>query len=221
MQPLKESPNKDVDKKIYEPGHLLLNGSGNCLKKPCKNVVLEHIYQSLNDNGVGIKGCIHDVLECYPNTDHLMRSNVCVVSTIKISPIDSKTIYFIYSMIVFQEHDHYYEDKHKCSLSAGGLFNGSLKEVRGHTSIIPNGCMVNSHDHTSSEVCRRSFFHVIASEGFTSLCKLLSENFQGIINGNLLDFSVIDSKMKDGTYECEPMIFLKDFQQASLIKVID
>lgn len=95
MQPIKDLPHVDVDKISCEQGHLPMKGD--CLKKPYKNVVLEHIYRSLNDNGGGIKGCIHDVLECYPDMDRLMQLKVCVGSTIDISLDNSEAICSLYS----------------------------------------------------------------------------------------------------------------------------
>ncbi|KAJ9146231.1 hypothetical protein P3X46_028521 [Hevea brasiliensis] len=42
--------------------HSSLDGSNDVLRKQCRNVVLERIYQSLNDKEGGIQGCIRDAL---------------------------------------------------------------------------------------------------------------------------------------------------------------
>lgn len=64
-------------------------------------------------------------------------------------------------------------------------------------------------------MCRHVCFDILISEKFTSLCKLLVENFQGIKIDNFFDLNLINSRMKDGIYDESPMLFLTDIQQAS------
>ncbi|KAM1097795.1 hypothetical protein ACFX1X_015473 [Malus domestica] len=64
-------------------------------------------------------------------------------------------------------------------------------------------------------MCQRAFDNVLVSEMFTSLCKVLLKNFQGIKADSVFDFSLINSRMKRGDYEHSPMLFSNDMQQAS------
>ncbi|KAM1097796.1 hypothetical protein ACFX1X_015473 [Malus domestica] len=66
-------------------------------------------------------------------------------------------------------------------------------------------------------MCQRAFDNVLVSEMFTSLCKVLLKNFQGIKADSVFDFSLINSRMKRGDYEHSPMLFSNDMQQASWI----
>ncbi|KHG16100.1 Cysteine--tRNA ligase [Gossypium arboreum] len=86
--------------------------------------------------------------------------------------------------VTVKDSDTCHEDKQNCSPQAGQ---------------IPNG-----NQHTAEEL----------EEKFTSLCKLLLENFQGIKLDNLFHLSLINSRMKDGEYERSPMLFASDIQEA-------
>lgn len=80
--------------------------------------------------------------------------------------------------------------------------------------VVSNGSLENSNRCNINESCRRAFFSIIDSQKFVSLCKLLSENFRGIKADNVFDFSLVNSRIKEGAYENSPMLFLSDVQQA-------
>lgn len=82
---------------------------------------------------------------------------------------------------------------------------------------ISNGSLENSNRCTVNESCRRAFRSIIDSQKFVSLCKLLSENFRGIKADNVFDFSLVNSRIKEGAYENSSTLFLSDIQQACLI----
>lgn len=85
---------------------------------------------------------------------------------------------------------------------------------RSHVGDASNRYLSGSDIHTSSEVCRRSFFRLIMSEKFGSLCKLMLENFQGIRVDNFFkEFNLIHLRMREGTYEQSPTLFCFDIQQ--------
>ncbi|XP_068652940.1 PHD finger protein EHD3-like [Aristolochia californica] len=63
-----------------------------------------------------------------------------------------------------------------------------------------------------TEKCQRVFLEVIASEKFISLCRLLCENFQGIKAENVLNFSLINSRIQTGEYEKFTRLFATDIQ---------
>ncbi|GAV80554.1 PHD domain-containing protein [Cephalotus follicularis] len=154
-----------------------------------RNVVLEHIYQSLSDEEGGIQGCIRDALVFHLETD--------CTATVKESYTSD-------------------EDKHKSSSQTmrmhNGFPNGSQFAAKGHVDLLPNGPLLASNYCTVTAKCQRAFFNIVISENFTLLCKLLFENFQGTRADSLFDLKVINSRMKDGSYEHSPMLFSTDIQ---------
>lgn len=79
---------------------------------------------------------------------------------------------------------------------------------------VSNGSLENSNRCSVNESCRRAFRSIIDSQKFVSLCKLLSENFRGIKADNVFDFSLVNSRIKEGAYENSSALFLSDIQQA-------
>ncbi|KAL0560886.1 hypothetical protein IC582_001301 [Cucumis melo] len=78
---------------------------------------------------------------------------------------------------------------------------------------VSNGSLENSNRCSVNESCRRAFRSIIDSQKFVSLCKLLSENFRGIKADNVFDFSLVNSRIKEGAYENSSALFLSDIQQ--------
>ncbi|KAL5559699.1 hypothetical protein UlMin_035910 [Ulmus minor] len=108
-----------------------------------------------------------------------------------------------------KEHDLTDKDMHIASTKC--LSNGFQKETSGHVDFASNGDHV---EHcTVSELCQHAFHNVLVSEKFSSLCKLVSDHFEGTKTNSFLDFSHIDSRMKEGIYETSPMLFVADIQQ--------
>ncbi|KAE8659005.1 AMP-dependent synthetase and ligase family protein [Hibiscus syriacus] len=91
--------------------------------------------------------------------------------------------------------------------------NVTFKDSEELEAVISNGSFKESKPQTTTEMCQRVFFEVIISEKFTSLCKLLFDNFQGIKLDNLFHLSLMNTKMKDGAYEQSPMLFSSDIQR--------
>ncbi|KAK6246286.1 hypothetical protein QUC31_001057 [Theobroma cacao] len=162
-----------------------LNGSNDHLQRQWRNVVLEHMHQLLSGDEGGIQRCIRDALLFHPE-------NGCNVTA--------------------KEPDASHEGRQKCSLQAGRIPNGSKHTAEGLEGVISNGSL-KENSQTTTEMCQRVFFDVIISEKFTSLCKLLFDNFQGIKVDSLFHLSVINSRMKNGVYERSPMLFSSDIQQ--------
>ncbi|KAM1186012.1 hypothetical protein ACFX2G_015557 [Malus domestica] len=82
-----------------------------------------------------------------------------------------------------------------------------------NAGVVSNGFSNKSNHHTVTAMCQRAFDNVLVSEMFTSLCKVLLKNFQGIKADSVFDFSLINSRMKRGDYEHSPMLFSNDMQQ--------
>ncbi|XP_042479682.1 PHD finger protein EHD3 isoform X2 [Macadamia integrifolia] len=88
-----------------------------------------------------------------------------------------------------------------------------------HENATSNGSQNEANDqadvHHVTELCQHVLHNVMVSEKFDLLCKLLCENFQiqEIKLANFLDFSVMNSRMKDGAYEQSPVLFSTDLQQ--------
>ena len=117
-------------------------------------------------------------------------------------------------IVILQESDHCNEDRRKYS-QTGWMSDGSQKVANGHAGIISGGCLNESDHCTISEKCQHAFRNVLISDKFTSLCKLLFENFQGI-KADLFDLSTINTRMKEGAYERTPVLFSSDIQQVIL-----
>ena len=93
------------------------------------------------------------------------------------------------------------------------IANGSSTAARGLSAVASNGSSSESGHPTVSRACERVFCGLLMSGKFASLCKLLSENFQGLKVEKLLDFSLVNTRIKGGVYEHTPMLFSSDIQQ--------
>ncbi|CAI0617341.1 unnamed protein product [Linum tenue] len=76
-----------------------------------------------------------------------------------------------------------------------------------------NEASYEPNHRTVTDMCRLAFHGIISSEKFTSLCKLLFENFHESRADNLFSLSLINRRMKDGAYENSPWLFSEDIQQ--------
>ncbi|OMO57438.1 Zinc finger, FYVE/PHD-type [Corchorus capsularis] len=162
-----------------------INGSNERLHRQWKNVVLEHMHQLLSGDEGGIQCCIRDAL--------LFHSENGCNLTIK-------------------EPDTSHGGRQNCSLQAGRMPNGTKYTAEGLKGVTSNGSL-KENSQTTTEMCQRVFFDVITSEKFTSLCKLLFDNFQGIKVDSLFNLGLINSRMKNGIYEHSPMLFSSDIQR--------
>lgn len=77
-----------IDSNSCEQVSLHLNGSDYCSQRPWRNIVLEHMYQSLSDEEGGIQGCIRDALVFNPDIGHTVTVKVCAVTIVHIFPDD-------------------------------------------------------------------------------------------------------------------------------------
>ncbi|WOL17866.1 PHD finger protein EHD3-like [Canna indica] len=68
-------------------------------------------------------------------------------------------------------------------------------------------------EDTNTRKCEKAFLEILISDKFAMLCDFLLENFEGNKAEFFLDFSLIDSKMKNGVYEQSPELFDHDIQQ--------
>lgn len=106
------------------------------------------------------------------------------------------------------ESVHHYDVRHT-SPSQVSCQNAS----KGEADDTSNGCEKDLNPLAITKLCQDTFSEIISSENFASLCKLLLENFQGIKDESLFDFSPINSRMKEGAYENSPLLFSSDIQQ--------
>lgn len=193
------------------------NGSDDCSQRHWRNVVLEHMYQSLSDDEGGIQGCIREALAINPEIDCTLT--IKVYAATKVACVQLKlviiSIYNHFPLIfVLQQSDHCDEDRQKSS-QTGWVSNGSQKAANGHTGVTSSGFLNESDHHTITEKCQHAFLNILISDKFTSLCKLLFENFEGI-KADIFEFSIINTRMKDGAYERSPILFSSDIQQVIL-----
>ncbi|CAM8878210.1 unnamed protein product [Rhodiola kirilowii] len=108
--------------------------------------------------------------------------------------------------------------KEECTNTANGLSSegflpsSTSRKIDGNTCVQSDG-ILTTNCCTSTEICQRAFSDIMASGEFSSLCKLLSENFQGVKVEKLFDCSFIDRRIKEGTYEHMPVLFPSDMHQ--------
>ncbi|XP_061972030.1 PHD finger protein EHD3-like [Populus nigra] len=112
--------------------------------------------------------------------------------------------------LMMAESGYYNADK---SPLMGQMANGTHSTAKGHAGVLSNGALDESRHHSVPELCQHAFLSILLSEKFTSLCKLLFENFQGMKTGSILSLSFIDRRMKDGAYDHSPMLFCEDIEQ--------
>lgn len=67
-------------------------------------------------------------------------------------------------------------------------------------------------NNANTRNCERAFLEILISENFGLLCDFLLGTFDENKANFFLDFSVIDSKLKNGHYEQSPEWFNKDVQ---------
>ncbi|KAJ4823826.1 hypothetical protein Tsubulata_035532 [Turnera subulata] len=114
--------------------------------------------------------------------------------------------------LLMTESDACHEDNHKSSSQTGWLHYGSCYAAKDRV-VISNGFCSTSHCHTVTDMCRQAFLDIILSEKFTSLCKLLFENFKEIQTDSILSLSLLNRRMKEGAYESSPTLFHEDIEQ--------
>lgn len=105
------------------------------------------------------------------------------------------------------------KDGQECSSQLECLFYRLQSEASGHANVVQNGFSNELDGCGTTGRCQRVFHDILASEKFSSLCKVLLENFQGMKPESVFDFSVINSRMKGQAYEQSPTLFLSDVQQ--------
>ncbi|KAG9457189.1 hypothetical protein H6P81_001697 [Aristolochia fimbriata] len=147
--------------------------------------VLEHVLQSLQPSEVGIRSSIQDVLAQMREIVHDNRNNRSKLSNkMTVDPQNMVASCNVATDLVGVIRDK--SQKFPCNLPYG-------------PSI--------------TEKCQRVFLEVMTSEKFISLCKLVCENFHGIKTENVLNFSLINSRIKTGEYEKSTGLLAADIQQ--------
>ncbi|KAH8515808.1 hypothetical protein Peur_047236 [Populus x canadensis] len=97
--------------------------------------------------------------------------------------------------------------------SMGRMANGTHSTAKGHVGVISNGTLEESRHHSVTDLCQHAFLNILLSEKFTSLCKLLFENFKGMTTDSILSLNFIDKRMKEGAYDRLPVLFCEDIEQ--------
>ncbi|KMT19647.1 hypothetical protein BVRB_1g010340 [Beta vulgaris subsp. vulgaris] len=165
--------------------HSLMNGSDDCSYQHWRKA-LESICQSLcptEGAGVGIPYCIREALLSNPGSHANTAKDM---------------------------GDHHDSHVH---LQRTGMTNGSSTGTKGFSAVISSGGPSESSHLTVSRQCERAFFRLLMSGKFASFCNMLSENFHGLKIEKILDFSIINTRIKEGAYEHKPMLFSSDIQQ--------
>lgn len=191
-KPTKELPdilaNKDSSQHATVAGtssHIGMNASYDCSVKQRRNIVLQQICESLDDEA-GLVKCIRDAL--------VLHSEKGCTSAVK-------------------ESIHSCEDGTICTSLPGPRHSQFQNEARCIENVTSNGSVNDKNCRTVTELCQQTFLDVIMSEKFSILCNILIENFQEMRVDKLFDIACINSRMKEGTYEKSPRLFYSDIQQ--------
>ncbi|GAB4844118.1 hypothetical protein Ancab_037425 [Ancistrocladus abbreviatus] len=172
--------------------HSVLNDADNQSYQHWRNA-LEYLCQALNtDEGGagGIQGCIRDALVNDPQSDAANISE-------KLAHLQETA-------------DHHEDRAHACRSS---VFKGSVSVAEEPAVVTSNRSSSESVHLNITRQCQKAFSRIIMSQKFASLCKLLSENFHGFKVDKILDFSLINTRMKERAYEQKPTLFPNDIQQ--------
>nr|DAD39816.1 TPA_asm: hypothetical protein HUJ06_014139 [Nelumbo nucifera] len=210
------------------------NGSNDCTNAFWRNIVLEQISQSLGESEGGVRSCIREALRCSSFGFASMPKMQSVAEKTTWGPVIlvwlTEPTYYLYFPLIINIIGwliHHLQDSVECN----GDSQRFCSQLHGKTEIldiVQNAAKVHtsatsneSQNETSSqanvhhvsELCQQIFLKIIVSEKFSLLCKLLCENFPGVKVDSFIDFSVINSRMKEGAYGQSPIHFCTDIQQ--------
>ena len=105
------------------------------------------------------------------------------------------------------------KDGKGCSSQSEGINHRIQNEADGHAGAMSDKCSSESKVQGVTEMCHHLLCKIVASEKFSSMQKLLCENFQGVKPESVCDFSVLNLRIEEGAYEQSPALFLSDIQQ--------
>ena len=122
---------------------------------------------------------------------------------------------FHLSLVSFclQEMHKIDKDGKELSSLSGGINHRIQNEANGHGGAMSDKCSSESKVQGVTEMCHRLLCNITASKKFSSMQKLLCENFHGVKPESVCDFSVLNSRIGEGAYEQSPTLFLSDIQQ--------
>ncbi|XP_020574867.1 PHD finger protein EHD3 isoform X1 [Phalaenopsis equestris] len=139
--------------------------------------------------GGGIQSCIQDALEsCPPSFTWKTKMDVPVA--------------------ILQSEDRY---EGNCEIEDPPEVKVVLSECFADESNIKLEGQSEVNKNTAK--CQKVLLEIFCSDNFASLCDLVGESFHDKTVRKLLDFSLINSKLKNGVYEQVPVSFLEDVQQ--------
>ena len=174
--------------------------------------MLKHLYHSLiNDNGC-MEWCIREALMIHPK---ISCATIMIVDQLEVhlSCIQDQFLQFYFSHFFLQETFKIDNDGQERSSDLECLLYRLQSEANGQENAVHNGFSTEPDGHGATERCQRLFCDILASEKFSSLCKILLENFQEMKPETVVDFSLINSRMKEQAYDQSPTLFLSDLQQ--------
>ncbi|KAG0500847.1 hypothetical protein HPP92_000919 [Vanilla planifolia] len=139
------------------------------------------------DEGEGIQSCILAALNCYPFG--FARNS-------KEIPLSVRA-----------------EDRFKANgeIENPSEWKDACSDSNACGSIVKFDKQIDLNVNTSK--CQKVLLDIFCSKNFAFLCNLVSENFKDTAVGKLLDFSLINTKMRNGYYEQLPISFDEDVQQ--------
>ncbi|XP_019054879.1 PREDICTED: PHD finger protein EHD3-like [Nelumbo nucifera] len=210
-----ETAGQFANKAIKKPGDMVLlrrnsneqtvpNGSNDCTNAFWRNIVLEQISQSLGESEGGVRSCIREALRC---------SSFGFASMPKMQSVAEKTTWGPDSVECNGDSQRFCSQLHGKTEILDIVQNAAKVHTSATSNESQNETSSQANVHHVSELCQQIFLKIIVSEKFSLLCKLLCENFPGVKVDSFIDFSVINSRMKEGAYGQSPIHFCTDIQQ--------
>lgn len=138
------------------------------------------------DEGGGIQSCIHDALHSCPRS-----------FTNKTKMVD---------VSIMQPEDSY---KGSSEIEEPAEVKAVFAQSIASNIKLESQTDINENTAKFQNV----LLEIFRSEDFASLCDLVCESFQNRTASKLLDFSLINSKLRNGVYEQMPASFNDDIQQ--------
>ncbi|XP_047174638.1 uncharacterized protein LOC124842239 [Vigna umbellata] len=166
-----------------------------------KNETVDHV--EVLTNGFGVVEGKSGAVECFRT--YKRRKHVKCASEFKVQENSRKHL-----EVETLKIDSNGQER---SLDLDCLLYRLQSEANGQENAVHNGFCTEPDGHGATERCQRLFCDILASEEFSSLCKVLLENFQEMKPETIFDFSLINSRMKEQAYEQTPTLFLSDLQQ--------
>ncbi|XP_020089567.1 PHD finger protein EHD3-like [Ananas comosus] len=167
-----------------------VNGRTNSIWSHWRDVLKNMLQLPSISDGDGIKSCIDDALKCGPS-GFTMKPNTANGPRVIENQQDR-----------YEGHCEVKTNSERLNSSISSASDGSR-----------DGNQVDANANTNTTKCKNAFEDILRSEKFVLLCDFLYKVFPDSKSKTYFDFSLINSKMKNGDYGRSPESFNQDIQK--------